>query len=56
VPAIAVLEWVGDNMQDFPHLSQEIRNEPNDALAEFGDSYFALPNAMYGSWQANPFG
>ena len=54
VPAIAVLEWVGDNIQDFPHLSQEIRNEPNGAFARFGDSYFVLPNAMYGSWQANP--
>ena len=55
VPAIAVLEWIGDNIQDFPHLSQEIRNEPEAAFAKFGDSYFALPNAMYGSWQKNPF-
>lgn len=55
VPAIAVLEWFGDNIQDFPHLSQEIRNEGEAAFARFGESYFALPNAMYGSWQSNPF-
>jgi 5'-nucleotidase (lipoprotein e(P4) family) len=54
-PAIAVLEWLGDNVQDFPHLSQMIRNEPDDTFARFGRIYFALPNAMYGSWQSNPF-
>ena len=54
-PAIAVLEWVGDNIQDFPHLSQSIRNEPDSAFSKFGQVFFALPNAMYGSWQSNPF-
>jgi acid phosphatase len=54
VPRLAVLEWIGDNIQDFPHLSQELRNEPESAFARFGESYFALPNAMYGSWQSNP--
>lgn len=54
-PAIAVLEWVGDNVQDFPHLTQSVRNEPDSAFSKFGDSFFALPNVMYGSWQANPF-
>jgi predicted secreted acid phosphatase len=53
-PAIAVLEWVGDNIQDFPHLTQSIRTEPEAAFGRFGDSFFALPNVMYGSWQANP--
>lgn len=53
--AISVLEWLGDNIQDFPHLSQSIRNEPDSAFSKFGESFFALPNAMYGSWQANPF-
>lgn len=52
-PAIAVLEWIGDNIQDFPHLSQAIRNEPESAFARFGDTFFALPNPMYGSWQNN---
>lgn len=54
-PAIAVLEWIGDNIQDFPHLSQSIRNEPDGAFSRFGESFFALPNVMYGSWQSNPF-
>jgi 5'-nucleotidase (lipoprotein e(P4) family) len=54
-PAIAVLEWIGDNIQDFPHLSQSILTAPESAYARFGDTFFALPNAMYGSWQANPF-
>lgn len=53
-PAVAVLEWVGDNIQDFPHLSQALRDQPESAFAKFGDTFFALPNAMYGSWQSNP--
>lgn len=54
-PAIAVLEWVGDNIQDFPRLTQSIRDEPDGAFSRFGESFFALPNPMYGSWQSNPF-
>ena len=54
-PAVDVLEWVGDNIEDFPHLSQAIRNQPDSAFSAFGSTFFALPNAMYGSWQANPF-
>ena len=54
LPALAVLEWVGDNIQDFPHLKQSIRDGSDAAFARFGDSFFALPNPMYGSWQANP--
>lgn len=53
--AITVLEWVGDNIRDFPHLSQSIRDEPDSAFSRFGESFFALPNVMYGSWQSNPF-
>lgn len=53
-PVIAVLEWFGDNIQDFPHLSQQMRTAPDSAFARFGETYFALPNAMYGSWEANP--
>jgi 5'-nucleotidase (lipoprotein e(P4) family) len=52
-PALAVLEWIGDNIQDFPHQSQSIRDEPDSAFTRFGQSFFALPNVMYGSWQAN---
>jgi 5'-nucleotidase (lipoprotein e(P4) family) len=53
--AIAVLEWIGDNIQDFPRLTQSIRTEPDSAFSKFGESFFALPNPMYGSWQSNPF-
>jgi len=52
VPALTVVEWVGDNILDFPNLSQSARTEPS-ALAEFGHRYFILPNPMYGSWQQN---
>ena len=53
VPPLKVLEWVGDNIQDFPMLTQRARNDPA-ALAEFGRRYFVLPNPMYGSWEKNP--
>jgi acid phosphatase len=53
VPGMAplrIVEWIGDNILDFPHLTQASRNDPA-ALAEFGSRYFILPNPMYGSWQ-----
>ncbi|HEY4218614.1 MAG TPA: HAD family acid phosphatase [Gemmatimonadaceae bacterium] len=50
MPALKIVEWLGDNILDFPHLSQTSRNDPA-ALAEFGSRYFILPNPMYGSWQ-----
>lgn len=53
-PAIAVLEWIGDNIEDFPALKQTVRALPDSAFPHFGSDYFALPNAMYGSWQSNP--
>jgi 5'-nucleotidase (lipoprotein e(P4) family) len=53
VAALKVVEWVGDNIQDFPDLTQAARNDPK-ALAEFGRRFFMLPNPMYGSWQQVP--
>lgn len=53
-PAIAVLEWIGDNIQDFPDLTQGVRTQSDAAFARFGDTFFALPNPMYGSWESNP--
>ncbi len=50
VPALTIVAWFGDNILDFPNLSQAARNNPA-ALAEFGKRYFILPNPMYGSWQ-----
>jgi len=54
LPALDVLMWVGDNIQDFPGMRQELRMMAAPAYAAFGERYIILPNPMYGSWQANP--
>lgn len=54
LPPLRVLMWVGDNIQDFPGLTQATRTAPDSALAAFGRAYFLLPNPMYGSWERNP--
>ncbi|HEU4486754.1 MAG TPA: HAD family acid phosphatase [Povalibacter sp.] len=46
-PPLNVIMWVGDNIQDFPELSQQQIGDPKN----FGTRYFALPNPTYGSWQ-----
>lgn len=53
MPPLTVVAWVGDNIQDFPALTQRAR-DTSDALAAFGTRYFILPNPMYGSWERNP--
>ncbi|MGH7524532.1 MAG: 5'-nucleotidase, lipoprotein e(P4) family [Gemmatimonadales bacterium] len=53
IPALTVVEWLGDNIQDFPDLSQAIRSD-NANYHDFGVRYFLLPNPMYGSWTHNP--
>ena len=50
---LAVLLFVGDNIQDFPSLTQRARDDAA-ALAEFGGRFLLLPNPMYGSWEAVP--
>ena len=50
IPALTVVEWLGDNILDFPGMTQDARNDPA-AFSEFGKRYFILPNPMYGSWQ-----
>jgi 5'-nucleotidase (lipoprotein e(P4) family) len=50
LPALTVVEWLGDNIQDFPSLTQEVRTD-SAALGQFGKRYFILPNPMYGSWE-----
>jgi 5'-nucleotidase (lipoprotein e(P4) family) len=45
-----VVAYIGDNILDFPGLSQSIRPQPG-AFSDFGVRYFLLPNPMYGSWQ-----
>lgn len=49
LPPLQVLMWLGDNIEDFPHLSQA-RPESK----EFGTRYFVLPNPYYGSWESLP--
>jgi 5'-nucleotidase (lipoprotein e(P4) family) len=46
---LKVLAWVGDNIQDFPGLSQTAPGDPE----LYGTKYFVLPNPMYGSWTSN---
>jgi 5'-nucleotidase (lipoprotein e(P4) family) len=51
---LEVVAWVGDNIQDFPALTQKVRSAPAEALSAFGRTYFMLPNPMYGSWERLP--
>ncbi len=46
-----VVAFVGDNILDFPRLSQAVAGGPPTAFADFGVRYFVVPNPMYGSWQ-----
>jgi 5'-nucleotidase (lipoprotein e(P4) family) len=48
---LEIVAFVGDNILDFPSLTQAIRQQGESAFAEFGVRYFMLPNPMYGSWQ-----
>jgi 5'-nucleotidase (lipoprotein e(P4) family) len=54
VPALRIVMYVGDNIEDFPSLTQAIRLGSDSAFAEFGRTWFLLPNPMYGSWERNP--
>jgi 5'-nucleotidase (lipoprotein e(P4) family) len=49
-PPMKVVAYVGDNILDFPALSQQIRGQGVEAFAGFGARFFVLPNPMYGSW------
>jgi 5'-nucleotidase (lipoprotein e(P4) family) len=50
LPPLTILAYVGDNIQDFPWLSQAVRGQGAQAFSEFGKRFFILPNPMYGSW------
>ena len=55
-PSLGPLEivlWIGDNIQDFPELTQESRHAPG-ALDDFAGRFILLPNPMYGSWERTP--
>ena len=51
LPPLTVVAFVGDNIADFPKLSQAIRGAGDDGFVEFGSRFFVIPNPMYGSWQ-----
>lgn len=46
-----VVAFIGDNILDFPALSQGIRTQGDGAFSAFGREFFVMPNPMYGSWQ-----
>jgi 5'-nucleotidase (lipoprotein e(P4) family) len=48
---LTVVAFVGDNIQDFPGLSQAVRGRGDAGYGEFGTRFFLLPNPMYGSWE-----
>lgn len=48
---LEIVAFVGDNILDFPRLTQKVRSEGTRAFADFGVRYFLVPNPMYGSWQ-----
>ncbi|MBR9990760.1 MAG: hypothetical protein KFH98_13450 [Gemmatimonadetes bacterium] len=52
LPPLDVVMYVGDNIQDFPDRTQQIRDDIG-AYDNFGRSWFLLPNPMYGSWERN---
>jgi 5'-nucleotidase (lipoprotein e(P4) family) len=53
LPALNTVMYVGDNIQDFPALTQEVRHQAESALAGFGHDFILIPNPMYGSWETN---
>ena len=53
LPPLEVVAFLGDNIFDFPGLSQALRKQDDAAFAAFGARFFALPNPMYGSWERN---
>lgn len=50
LPPLDIVAFVGDNMLDFPGLSQATGKQGDEAFAEFGTRFFMLPNPMYGGW------
>ena len=53
LPPLEIVAFLGDNIYDFPGLSQELRHQDERAFSAFGARFFALPNPMYGSWERN---
>jgi 5'-nucleotidase (lipoprotein e(P4) family) len=55
IPPVEIVMWLGDNINDFPGMSQESRFSSPEAFDDYGTRFFVFPNPSYGSWQANPF-
>lgn len=55
LPALQVLMWVGDNIQDFPLMSQAARDSAQTVFNDYGRRFILLPNPMYGSWERNSY-
>lgn len=53
LPPTTIVMFVGDNILDFPGISQDIRKQADSAFASFGETNFIIPNPMYGSWEKN---
>jgi 5'-nucleotidase (lipoprotein e(P4) family) len=54
LPALEPVMFFGDNIQDFPGLTQaRMRSAAPEAYERFGRDWWLLPNPMYGSWTAN---
>jgi 5'-nucleotidase (lipoprotein e(P4) family) len=51
LPPLEVVAVLGDNIRDFPGRNQALRDEGDEAFADFGARLFVLPNPMYGSWE-----
>jgi 5'-nucleotidase (lipoprotein e(P4) family) len=51
LPPLAIVAFLGDNIFDFPKLSQAIAKQGDEAFAQFGVRFFVFPNPMYGSWR-----
>lgn len=54
LPPLEIVMAVGDNIRDFPPLDQELRLEPEEDFAQFGEVYFVIPNPLYGSFEDIP--
>jgi 5'-nucleotidase (lipoprotein e(P4) family) len=51
LPPLDIVAFLGDNIFDFPGLSQAIVKQGDDPFAQFGVRFFVFPNPMYGSWR-----
>ena len=55
LPPLEIVMWLGDNINDFPDMTQASRFSSPEAFADYGTRFIVLPNPSYGSWEENPF-